>query len=83
MAGLAQIAKNADVTVDQVQAVLDSIKSIAKREPVRVHGFGTFKTVVRAARKARNPQTGKEMLVAAKSVFTFKVAKPKKTTDKA
>ena len=41
-------------------AVLDSIKEgLKKGEKVSLVGFGTFETRKRAARKGRNPQTGK------------------------
>jgi DNA-binding protein HU-beta len=35
-------------------------------------GFGTFSVSERAARKGRNPQTGKEIQIAAKKVVKFK-----------
>ena len=34
-------------------------------EEVRIPGFGIFKVAKRAARKARNPQTGVEMMLKA------------------
>lgn len=57
-------------------AVLDSIKeSLKKGEKVSLVGFGTFETRKRAARKGRNPQTGKEMKIAAKTVPAFRPGK--------
>ena len=38
-------------------------------------GFGKFEVAERAARTCRNPQTGKEMKVAAKKVVKFKPGK--------
>jgi DNA-binding protein HU-beta len=38
-------------------------------------GFGTFSVVKRAARKGRNPQTGKEIKIAAKHVPKFTAGK--------
>ena len=35
-------------------------------------GFGSFSVSKRAARKGRNPQTGKEIAIAAKNVIRFK-----------
>ena len=35
-------------------------------------GFGTFSVTKRAARKGRNPQTGKEINIPAKKVVKFK-----------
>ena len=57
-------------------AVLDSIKEgLKKGEKVSLVGFGTFETRKRAARKGRNPQTGKEMKIAAKTVPAFRPGK--------
>ena len=38
-------------------------------------GFGTFSVSHRAARKGRNPQTGKEIQIAARNVVKFKPGK--------
>jgi DNA-binding protein HU-beta len=45
---------------------------------VTLVGFGTFKVVHRAARKARNPQTGEAIDVPAKTVPKFKPSKAMK-----
>ena len=59
-----------------VAAVFDAIKEgLGKGEKVQLVGFGTFETRKRAARKGRNPQTGKEMKIAAKTVPAFKAGK--------
>lgn len=59
-----------------VAAVFEAIKDgLAKGEKVQLIGFGTFETRKRAARKGRNPQTGKEMKIAAKTVPAFKAGK--------
>lgn len=79
MPGIADVAKKAELTVEQTQAVVAAIKSIARRESVIIQGFGSFRTVTRAARTARNPQKpGETIAVPAKSVLTFKAAKEKK-----
>ncbi len=39
---------------------------------VALVGFGSFSLSARAARKGRNPQTGKEIKIAAKKVVKFK-----------
>ena len=46
-----------------------------KGEEVRLPGFGTFKVAKRAARKARNPQTGVEMMLKAARVPKFQASK--------
>ena len=62
-------------------AVLDSIKEgLKKGEKVSLVGFGTFETRKRAARKGRNPQTSKEMKIAAKTVPAFRPGKALKDT---
>ena len=56
-----------------IAAALDAITAaIAKGDSVQFIGFGTFSVQERAARTGRNPQTGKEMKIAAKKVVRFK-----------
>lgn len=56
-----------------VAATIETItEAIAKGENVQFVGFGTFSVQERAARTGRNPQTGKEMKIAAKKVVRFK-----------
>ncbi len=50
-------------------------EGLAKGEKISLIGFGTFSVSDRAARTCRNPQTGKQMKVAAKKVAKFKVGK--------
>ncbi len=48
-------------------------KSLKKEgDRVALVGFGSFSVAKRAARKGRNPQTGKEIKIAAKKVVKFK-----------
>ena len=59
-----------------LDAVLDSITSaLQSGEKVSLTGFGTFEVRDRAARTARNPQTGQEMQVAASKAPAFKAGK--------
>ena len=52
--------------------IIDSISQAMKRgEKVTLVGFGTFSVAERKARKGRNPQTGKEIKIAAKKVPKF------------
>ena len=46
--------------------------SLKKGDRVALVGFGSFSVSTRAARKGRNPQTGKEINIAAKKVVKFK-----------
>ncbi len=52
-----------------VEAITNALK---EEEQVVLVGFGTFSVSERAARKGRNPQTGKEIDIAAKNVVKFK-----------
>jgi DNA-binding protein HU-beta len=61
------------IAVDAVIAHIEG--SMKKGEEVRIPGFGTFKVTQRAARKARNPQTGVEMDVKASRVPKFQASK--------
>src|SRR5690625_7617047 len=59
-----------------LDATLETItEELTKGERVTLPGFGTFSTSERAARTGRNPQTGKEIQIAAKTVARFKAGK--------
>lgn len=64
-------------TVEEfVNAFIDSVKeSVAQGESVQLIGFGTFDARERASRYARNPKTGKEIVIPAKKVPAFKPGK--------
>lgn len=56
-----------------IAAAIETIaEAAAKGENVQLIGFGTFSVQKREARTGRNPQTGKEMKIAAKNVVRFK-----------
>ena len=59
-----------------IGAVIETIeKTVAKKQKVTLVGFGTFEARKRAARVGRNPQTGKEIKIAAKTVPAFSAGK--------
>jgi len=65
------VAERAGVSKSDADAVLNALadtvgETIAKDEKVTIPGFLTFERAFRAARTARNPQTGEEIKVAAK-----------------
>ena len=65
--------KNAEASIN---AVIDVIaETLAKGDKIQLVGFGSFEVRSRAARKGRNPQTGKEMKIAAKKAPVFKAGK--------
>lgn len=58
---------------DVVELLFDSIKdTLHKGEKVKISGFGNFVVRHKKARVGRNPQTGDEMMISARSVLTFK-----------
>lgn len=68
-----------------VNAVLDTIvETVAKGDDVTLPGFGSFKSVQRAAREGKNPKTGEKLQIAAtiapkfSAGATFKSAVAKK-----
>ncbi len=75
-----EVAKLAKVTQKDAAAVLgawiDTIQSnVKKGNKITLIGFGTFESRKRAARTGRNPQTGKEIKIAAKKVPAFSAGK--------
>ena len=53
----------------------ESAKAEAKRDNVQLIGFGTFEVKDRSARKGRNPQTGEEIMISARTVPVFRAGK--------
>ncbi|OGI04097.1 MAG: DNA-binding protein [Candidatus Melainabacteria bacterium GWF2_37_15] len=75
-----EVAKKAKATQKDVSEVLSAFvdvveKTVAKGKKVTLVGFGTFESRKRAARTGRNPQTGKEIKIPAKTVPTFTAGK--------
>lgn len=55
-----------------VDCILSSIKeSLTNKETVQIAGFGSFKVVIRLARKGRHPQTGEEIYIPARMAPKF------------
>ena len=74
------IAGAADITKSDAGKALNGIietisGALTKGDSVTLVGFGTFSVSERAARTGRNPQTGKEIKIAAKKVAKFKPGK--------
>ena len=75
-----EIAKKSNVTQKEAAEVLGALietiqKTVSKGKKVTLVGFGTFEARKRAARVGRNPQTGKEIKIAAKTVPAFSAGK--------
>ena len=74
------IAIATGLTKKKSKELIDIITGTIKAElasggSVKLVNFGTFKVVDRAARKGRNPQTGKPIAIPAKKAVKFKVGK--------
>lgn len=71
------IANGSKLTKADAGRALDSTleavsKALKKGDRIALVGFGSFSVAKRAARIGRNPQTGKEIKIAAKKVVKFK-----------
>ena len=74
------IAKKAELSKKDAESALNAFtdvvgKALKKGDKVQLVGFGTFEVAKRAARKGRNPQTGKEIKIAASKAPKFKAGK--------
>lgn len=59
-----------------VQKTFDAIvESLVRERRIELRNFGVFEVKKRAARKARNPRTGRQVEVPQKYVVTFKPGK--------
>jgi DNA-binding protein HU-beta len=71
------IASESKLTKADAQRALEAFvnattKALKKGDRVALVGFGSFSVSARSARTGRNPQTGKEIKIAAKKVAKFK-----------
>lgn len=58
---------------DLVEMVFNTVKEQLRRgEKVKISGFGNFVVRSKKSRVGRNPQTGQEMTISARTVLTFK-----------
>lgn len=74
------VASKAGLSKKDAGAAVDAFfsgiaEALQKGEKVQLVGFGTFEVRERAARTGRNPQTGEEISIAARSVPAFKPGK--------
>nr|WP_281732599.1 nucleoid-associated protein HU-beta [Franconibacter sp. IITDAS19] len=75
-----KIAASADISKAAAGRALDALivsvtESLQAGDEVALVGFGTFAVRERAARTGRNPQTGKEITIAAAKVPGFRAGK--------
>ena len=74
------MAAEAGITKADAKRALDAFVSattsaLKKGDRISLVGFGSFSISARSARTGRNPQTGKEINIAAKKVVKFKAGK--------
>ena len=84
---IAKIAEKAELNKKQAEAALNAftdtvVEALKEGDKVQMIGFGTFEVRKRAARKARNPQTGDEIKIKATKVPAFKAGKALKDAVK-
>ena len=65
--------KDAEKALSSVVDVISDV--LVNGDKITLVGFGTFETRQRAAKVGKNPQTGKEIKIAAKKVPAFKAGK--------
>ena len=84
---VSEVASKTNLTKKDVTAAVDALfgsiqEDLSKGNKVQLIGFGTFEVRHRAARKGRNPQTGKEIEIPASKVPAFKPGKALKDAVK-
>jgi len=68
-----QIGLNRRESKDMVDAFFDLIcSSVARGEDVKISGFGNFMLNTKNERLGRNPRTGQQATIAARTVLTFR-----------
>ena len=77
---IAAVAEKAELTKKDAEAAVNAFNEAVGNElkkggKVQLIGFGTFEVAKRSARTGRNPQTGKEIKIAASKTPKFKAGK--------
>ena len=77
---IAAVAENAELSKKDAEKALKAFVDVVTEElknggKIQLVGFGTFEVSERAAREARNPQTGEPMNIAACKAPKFKAGK--------
>ncbi len=74
------ISEEVGLTQQQTKLIVQKtfnaiIEALVNEKRIELRNFGVFEVKQRAARSARNPRTGRQVEVPAKSVVTFKPGK--------
>lgn len=77
---IASISEAGSMSKSAAERALNSVlanmaEAMCNGEKVMISNFGSFKVIDRAPQRARDPQTGKEIMVPARKVIKFKAAK--------
>ena len=78
---IAEIAEKAEISKVQSKAALEALAELAYAgadDGFTIPGIGKLVKVDRAARMGRNPATGEQIEIAAKTVLKFRIAKAAK-----
>lgn len=78
-----ELAKKLEMTKKEVNSFLNAYneliyKNVKKAKELTVPGLGKFYVTKTKRRKGRNPSTGEQIVIPAKNVVKFKVAKAAK-----
>ena len=84
---IAKVSERTSLTKKDSAAAVDAVFGaisdfLAAGEKIQLIGFGNFEVRERAARTGRNPQTGKEITIAASKVPAFKAGQALKDAVK-
>lgn len=75
-----EVSERAELSKKDTEKALKAFTDVIGAElkkggKVQLVGFGTFEVSKRSAREGRNPQTGKQIVIAASNVPKFKAGK--------
>jgi DNA-binding protein HU-beta len=74
---VAAVARDSNISKAAAEKAVNAVcagvtKALKRGDKLTLTGFGTFSVAKRKAKTGRNPQTGKEIRIAAKKVPKFK-----------
>ncbi len=78
---VSKLAENAELPKKQVAALLEDLVGMAYKEAKNgftIPGLGKLVLMKRKARMGRNPQTGEQIKIPARTVLKFRIAKAAK-----
>jgi DNA-binding protein HU-beta len=84
---VAAVARDSNISKTAAEKAVNAVcagvmKALKRGDKLTLTGFGTFSVAKRKAKTGRNPQTGKEIRIAAKKVPKFKAGNMLKSAVK-